>query len=61
MPKSRRGRRRRRALIEGILITGAGVIFVAGIFVYVTSSMVYHGNGSRIRPPASVFTPRSIR
>jgi hypothetical protein len=61
MPKSRRGRKRRRGMIEGILITGVGVFLVAVIFVLMTRSMVYHGNGSRIRPPPTLFTPRSIR
>jgi hypothetical protein len=61
MAKSRRGRRKRRALIEGILITGAGVAFMAVILVMMTRSMVYHGNGSRIRPPATLVTTRTIR
>jgi hypothetical protein len=61
MARSRRGRRKRRAMIEGILITGLGVCVVAVLVVMMTRTMVYHGNGARIRPPASVFTPRTIR
>ena len=61
MAKSRRGRRTRRALIEGILVTGVGVLLVSLIFVFMAKSMVYHGNGSRIRPPPSLYTNRSIR
>jgi len=48
-------------MIESILITGFGVFVVALVLVVVTRSMVYHGNGTRIRPPVTVFTGRSIR
>ena len=47
MPESRRGHKRRRAMIEGILITGVDVFLVAVIFGLMTRTMVYHGKGSR--------------
>jgi hypothetical protein len=48
-------------MIEGILITGAGVFVVALVFVLMTRSMVYHGNGVSFTPARSLFGPRAIR
>lgn len=61
MAKSRRGRRRRRAMIEGLLITGASVFVVAVIVVLMTRSMVYHGSGNKFTPGRTLFAPRAIR
>jgi len=62
MAKSRRGRRKRRAMIESIVITGLGVVVVAVLVVMMTRAQVYNpGNGARIRPPLSAFTTRGIR
>jgi hypothetical protein len=48
-------------MIEAIFITGMSVVVLAVLVVMMTRPTANPGNGSRIRPPISVFTPRVIR